>query len=590
MLTRWRALQVRAVFTSDSFPANEMNVDVRVQVKSSPNVSPRLARAHALNSPVLPLHPSSLVHSPAAPQPMSPVVQSPTTPAIVSPTSPAIPSPLPTSQSPGTELQIPAFADLSLLSPLVSGSGPHFPGSFRQASAERTLVSGYFTERATNGLDAERRSPAVTHTAPSSSPPPPAAQRSPHVSFATLPDEQPAMEVELDEPLREAKDDSHVPIPVAVDGDVEMADEKPEVQDADEPVQSSAHEDKEPTPPPPPPPPKPKKMSLKDFALRKKRQREEEQRAHVESESPQVESPRQEAEHEPEHEEDEDHEHEHEHEDQKEKEGAQCNANGVGEQEHKAISEEVTTPPGLAITAADELTPLPPTPPPEMKTLEAKVELVDAVMPSPPAPVALPGHAISPRSPTPPPVSPPPPPMSPIPTPSSRNKKENEPTTTLVTSIAASRTPIAHIALTRQLSHEDGEILSPPVAPSKPLPLAPRVHSPPTHPRSFHAHTSPPSRPPRRPLQPAAYRPQIQNIPATATATLGARPLPSGPRALRGANGYASGANNRPLGPGPHHAPRAPSADRDRDRDRVEWDRDGGRPGGWGARGRGAWR
>lgn len=41
--------------------------------------------------------------------------------------------------------------------------------------------------------------------------------------------------------------------------------------------------------------------------------------------------------------------------------------------------------------------------------------------------------------------------------------------------------------LNRQISQEDGEIFSPPAP--KPLPLAPRAHTPPTHPRSFHSHS-----------------------------------------------------------------------------------------------------
>ncbi|KAI0083182.1 hypothetical protein BDY19DRAFT_980344 [Irpex rosettiformis] len=145
---------------------------------------------------------------------------------------------------------------------------------------------------------------------------------------------------------------------------------------------------------------------------------------------------------------------------------------------------------------------------------------------------------------------------------------------------------MVHQPIARQISQEDGEIFSPP--PPKPLPLAPRSHTPPTQPRSFHhsgtGNTSPvrgpPSAAPRRPLQPSVYRPQL---PPAANS----RPLPSGPRALRGVgnNGppsYSSSSSYNssfpPRSDGPHLAPRGPSADRDRDRERLDWDRDRGRP------------
>jgi uncharacterized protein len=155
--------------------------------------------------------------------------------------------------------------------------------------------------------------------------------------------------------------------------------------------------------------------------------------------------------------------------------------------------------------------------------------------------------------------------------------------------------PRVHQPLARQISQEDGEIISPP--PPKPLPLAPRSHTPPTHPRSFHhsGNTSPVRGPPasslRRPLQPPSYRPQLPSIPNS-------RPLPSGPRALRGVGNsgpppqslsYSSSSASPylpfPLGrpDGPHMAPRGPSADRERerDRDRMDWDRDRGRATSW---------
>ncbi|OBZ74699.1 hypothetical protein A0H81_05809 [Grifola frondosa] len=65
----------------------------------------------------------------------------------------------------------------------------------------------------------------------------------------------------------------------------------------------------------------------------------------------------------------------------------------------------------------------------------------------------------------------------------------------------------------RPLSEEDGEIFSPP--PPKPPPFAPRSHSPPTQPRSFHSgDVSPLGRsspaPVRRPLHPAPYRAHLR--------------------------------------------------------------------------------
>ncbi|KAF7800200.1 hypothetical protein EIP86_011447 [Pleurotus ostreatoroseus] len=214
-------------------------------------------------------------------------------------------------------------------------------------------------------------------------------------------------------------------------------------------------------------------------------------------------------------------------------------------------------------------------------SFKAKVELIESSTLGLPPPPSI-------REPSPPPRSPKPRSPSATPTPpSSRNKKENEP------AIAFGSGPGSLQVvnnLSRTLSQEDGEILSPPAPKALPLvpPLGPRAHSPPTHPRGFHSHmggVSPSRPPPRRPLQPPSYRPQL-NMP------LSSRPLPSGPRALRGANGGSHyspmpSANSRQMG-GPHLAPRAPSADRDRDR--MDWDRDRGRVGSWGRGRPSSWR
>ena len=155
------------------------------------------------------------------------------------------------------------------------------------------------------------------------------------------------------------------------------------------------------------------------------------------------------------------------------------------------------------------------------------------------------------------------------------NQENTEPFLPFIHSPSTSQ---SHQTLARQISREDGEIFSPP--PPKPTPLAPRAYSPPTRPRSFHpssestSPTRPPQQPPRRPLQPA-HRSQTQNGPPPAP-----RPLPSGPRALRGL-GSGPGHNYSPFSGGT--APRAPSADRDRDH-RMDWDRERPRPS-WRGRG-----
>ncbi|KII84205.1 hypothetical protein PLICRDRAFT_58008 [Plicaturopsis crispa FD-325 SS-3] len=122
----------------------------------------------------------------------------------------------------------------------------------------------------------------------------------------------------------------------------------------------------------------------------------------------------------------------------------------------------------------------------------------------------------------------------------------------------------------RRPSREDGEILpSPP--PSKPLSFAPRSHTPPTQPRSFQISPGPLSTP----------SPRRSSLPYTNPA---ARPLPSGPRALRGVNAMGHSTSlyppSRPAYSGSQFIPRGPSADRDR----GEWDRERGP---WSARGRG---
>ncbi|KAI0937997.1 hypothetical protein AcV7_003314 [Taiwanofungus camphoratus] len=117
----------------------------------------------------------------------------------------------------------------------------------------------------------------------------------------------------------------------------------------------------------------------------------------------------------------------------------------------------------------------------------------------------------------------------------------------------------------RQLSQEDGEILSPP--PQKAPRYTPRSHSPPTQPRSFQSGESLSSTttlvPIRRPLHPAPHRVQLQNtVPVS-------RPLPSGPRALRTPNHIThSSVPSRAAVELP--VPRGPSADRER----FDWDRD----------------
>ncbi|KAI0782901.1 hypothetical protein C8Q75DRAFT_486449 [Abortiporus biennis] len=149
----------------------------------------------------------------------------------------------------------------------------------------------------------------------------------------------------------------------------------------------------------------------------------------------------------------------------------------------------------------------------------------------------------------------------------------------------SSFTPPSTAFLSRQYSREDGEILSPP--PPKPLPLGPRLYTPPTHPRSFHPQSSPPlssSLSRRPPLQSTPHRPTA--LPQSSPPSAG-RPPPAAPRALRASNYPPSQPRSSPGGGPPHMAPRGPSADRDRldprDRERSysSSSRGRGRPSGW---------
>ncbi|KAI0743171.1 hypothetical protein C8Q80DRAFT_1273710 [Daedaleopsis nitida] len=205
------------------------------------------------------------------------------------------------------------------------------------------------------------------------------------------------------------------------------------------------------------------------------------------------------------------------------------------------------------------------------QSLKAKIELVDSGVPNTVVVSSLersrPPSPISTRPPS--PISKPPPsPLTPSPPPHASPKISS-----------ATRTPLAP-----QPSQEDGEIFSPP--PPKAPPLAPRSHTPPTHPRSFYAgNTSPTRRSPplsgRQPLHPARY----------ARNSGPARGVPSAPRALRESGVYSSslglGLGLAYASPGgqnaPYFAPRGPSADRERERERErERDRDRDRERLWG--------
>ena len=134
------------------------------------------------------------------------------------------------------------------------------------------------------------------------------------------------------------------------------------------------------------------------------------------------------------------------------------------------------------------------------------------------------------------------------------------------------------VPYSRRPSHEDGEITSS----TPPKTFLPRSHTPPTQPRSFHAvHPSSPNLGPtsssttpvlRRPALPPS-RPQLSNNPSPAPTpiSISSRPLPSGPRALRGSMSQPTHPYppTRPPYTGSQYIPRGPSADRDR----MDWDR-----------------
>lgn len=110
----------------------------------------------------------------------------------------------------------------------------------------------------------------------------------------------------------------------------------------------------------------------------------------------------------------------------------------------------------------------------------------------------------------------------------------------------------------RRHSHEDGEIPSPTSSKT----YVPRLHTPPTQPRSFQA-----SRPP----SPGGSDPPATSLAARRPPHLPpSRPVPSGPRALRGTINQPSCAPTQSRAyPGSRYTPRGPSAARERD-----WDRD----------------
>lgn len=134
------------------------------------------------------------------------------------------------------------------------------------------------------------------------------------------------------------------------------------------------------------------------------------------------------------------------------------------------------------------------------------------------------------------------------------------------------------IPSSRRPSHEDGEITSS----TPPKTYLPRSHTPPTQPRSFHAvhpaspgfgPTSSSTAPvPRRPAPPLSRSP-LSNAAGPTPVPISSRPLPSGPRALRGSMTQSTHpppyASTRPPYAGSQYIPRGPSADRDR----IDWER-----------------
>ena len=135
---------------------------------------------------------------------------------------------------------------------------------------------------------------------------------------------------------------------------------------------------------------------------------------------------------------------------------------------------------------------------------------------------------------------------------------------------------LSSVPSSRRPSQEDGEITSS----TPPKAYLPRSHTPPTQPRSFNAvHPSSPnlgptlsSTPPvpRRPVPPLSRSPLTNNANSTPT-PMSSRPLPSGPRALRGSMSQPTHpyASPRPPYAGSQYIPRGPSADRDR----MDWER-----------------
>ncbi|KIJ61716.1 hypothetical protein HYDPIDRAFT_42428 [Hydnomerulius pinastri MD-312] len=295
-------------------------------------------------------------------------------------------------------------------------------------------------------------------------------------------------------------------------------------------------------------------------------------------------------------------------------------------EEHKATDTPIIAP-SLDVTLASPPPTRPPTPPPRASsettkvqthtqingrtdpapiTLKAKVEIMDGVMPS--GLVGADDHAPDVVSFAP---EPPPPPLTskqandigivkgsaagasaPTSTPSTPSASTpflSSRSTSIMSVPAPSHShplsqPYSHPSSTniqpsRRASHEDGEIPSS----TPPKTYLPRSHTPPTQPRSFHVpHPPSPSftpvsssstAPSRRPPPPPLSRSPLSNAPGPGPSTISSRPLPSGPRALRGstsqplANSYAP---SRPPYVGSQYIPRGPSADRDR----TDWDRD----------------
>lgn len=135
----------------------------------------------------------------------------------------------------------------------------------------------------------------------------------------------------------------------------------------------------------------------------------------------------------------------------------------------------------------------------------------------------------------------------------------------------------SNVPPSRRPSHEDGEITSS-TPPKTYLPS----HTPPTQPRSFHAvHPSSPglgstssstAPVPRRPAPPLSRSP-LSNAAGPMPTPISSRPLPSGPRALRGSMTQPTHPPpyppTRPPYAGSQYIPRGPSADRDR----LDWER-----------------